>query len=88
MSNDPQFWQDQIDAVKALITAYNDAILALTVGGVQSYTLDTSQSRQTVTKFDLKDMNEALDGLLNRLATLEARVCGGAVAIVRPTPGC
>lgn len=88
MTNDSQFWQDQITAVKALITAYNAAILAVTVGGVQSYTLDTGQSRQTVTKYDIDKMNETLNSLLNRLATLEARLGGCGVAIVRPTPGC
>jgi hypothetical protein len=88
MTSDPQFWQDQITAVKTLITAYNAAILALTVGGVQSYILDTGQSRQSVTKFDLKEMNTALDSLLNRLATLEARLGGCGVVIMSPAPGC
>ena len=82
--SDQQFWIDQITAVKNIIAAYNTAILALTVGGVQSYTLDTGQSRQTVTKQDLKNMNETRQSLLNEVATLEARVYGCGVTIARP----
>lgn len=87
MTTNVQFWVDQITATQNKIVAYNNAIDALTIGGVQSYTLDTGQSRTTVSKFDLKDLNDAVDGLLNRLATLEARVYGCGVVIARPV-GC
>jgi len=87
MSQNIQFWIDQITATQNQIVAYNNAIDALTLGGVQSYTLDTGQSKTTVSKFDLEKLNAALDGLLNRLATLEARVYGCGVVIARPV-GC
>ena len=70
---DAEFLQGRIDATKAQIIAYEDAITALTSGGVQSYTLDTGQSRQTVTRLELSTLNNALDGLYNRLVTLQAR---------------
>lgn len=69
MSLDGTFLQERITKTKALIIAYEDAILAISTGGVESYTLDTGQSRQTVTKQNLKDMNTTLDGLYNRLST-------------------
>ena len=81
---DRPYVQERITATKAQITAYEDALLAFgTNGAMQSYTLDTGQSRQTVTRADLSTMNRVLDSLYNRLATLEARLYGGSVT-VRP----
>lgn len=77
------FIQDRIDATKAQIVVYENAILALGTGGIQSYKMDTGQSVQTVTKLDLIQLNKTIDSLYNRCATLEARLNGGAV-IVRP----
>lgn len=80
MDND--FLLARIEATKLQIVAYEDAAAAL-AGGVQSYTLDTGQDRQTVTKFDLSDIYSVTESLYNRLATLEARLYGGTVT-VRP----
>ncbi len=80
---DASFIQSQIEATKTLITAYNAAILALIEGGVQSYTLDTGQTRQTVTKLDLDHLEKRLDSLMNRCATLEARLNGSGTSIAR-----
>ena len=63
---DREFIQARIDATKAQIIAYEDAALALATGGVQSYTLDTGQSRQTVTKIELS--------ALKRLSTVYTTV--------------
>lgn len=80
---DSEFLQQRIDATKALIAAYEDAATALVSGGVQSYTIDTGQTRQTVTQVDLAALNRNIDSLYNRLATLQARLKGGSVN-VRP----
>lgn len=80
---DSEFLQQRIDATKALIVAYEDAVTALVSGGVQTYTLDTGQSRQTVTRLELATLNRNIDSLYNRLATLQARLNGGSVT-VRP----
>lgn len=82
---DANFLQERIEATKALIIAYEDAILNLTTNGVQSYTLDTGQSRQTVTKNDVNSLNSALNGLYNRLATMETRLNGSGNVIGRPS---
>lgn len=75
---DRSFISDRITTTKSLIIAYENAIAALgTQGGVQSYTLDSGQSRQTVTRADLPRLNAMVDSLENRLATLEARLYGG-----------
>lgn len=77
---DRAFIQERIVVTKALIVVYEEAVTALGVqGGVLSYTLDTGQSRQTVTRTDIPNLNRMLDSLYNRLATLQARLTGGAV---------
>lgn len=81
---DREFLAARIVVTKGLIVAYEDAVLALSAaGGVQSYTLDTGQSKQTVTRTDLSQLNTMLDSLYNRLATMEARLNGAALT-VRP----
>lgn len=81
---DSTFLQSRIDATKAQIIAYEDAVTALVGGGVQSYTLDTGQSRQTVTRLDLHTMQNKIDSLYNRLSTLEARLNGSGTVTARP----
>jgi hypothetical protein len=80
---DRQWLEERVTKTKALIVAYEDAMIAL-AGGAQSYTLDTGQTRQTVTKADVGSMRLMLDALESRLAWLEMRLCG---ASIRVTPG-
>lgn len=75
--------QASLTATLATITAYEAAQLALGIGGIQSYTLDTGQTRQIVTKLDLADIQKVLSSLYNTAATLTARL-NGAVSIARP----
>ena len=72
----------RLESTRALIVAYEEAVTALVTSGVQSYTLNTSQSVQTVTKFDLTNLNETIDALYNRCATLEARLNMGAGTVL------
>lgn len=80
---DSSFIQARIDAIKAQIVKYEEAADAL-ASGVQSYTLDTGQSRQTVTRLDLNAIQKTIDTLYNRCATLEARLNGSGTVTVRP----
>lgn len=79
-----QFLQERIEATKAQIVVYEEAILQLNSGAVQSYTLNTGQTTTTVTRFDVARLNQSLDSLYNRLATLEARLTGSGVVKVNP----
>jgi hypothetical protein len=80
-----QFWLDRITRTKELIIAWEEAESQLSQGSVQSYTIDTGQTRQTVTRADLSSIRAEVDSLMNRLVTLEARLgLGGAVINVRP----
>ncbi len=76
---DVTFIQDRITATKAQIVALETAAEALLSGGIQSYTIDTGQSRQVVTKFEIRSLQNSIDQLYNRCATLEARLNGGTL---------
>lgn len=76
---DCEFLQQRIEATKLLIIAYEEAILQIQANPMQSYTLNTSQTTQTVTRFDLNRLQATLDALMNRLVTLQARLSGGGV---------
>jgi hypothetical protein len=73
------FWLARIEAIKLQIVAYEAAMLSLGTGAVQSYQLDTGQTRQLVTKANLASMKLTVESLYNQLSTLEARVCGAGV---------
>ncbi len=78
------FWSDQLAAAKKSAIAIQAAIDALTIGGVQTYQLDTGQTRQLVTKMNLTSLNTVLQSTLNRVATLEARLVGCNVIHIVP----
>lgn len=82
--NTQEFLQERIAATQTQIIAYETAVDTLVSGGVQSYVLDTGQSRQSVTKLDLKTLQDKIDPLYNRLATLEARLNGSGTVTARP----
>jgi len=80
---DSTFIQGRIDATKLQIVALEDALLDLASGVILSYTFDTGQTRQTVTKNDVSSINRVINSLYNRCATLDARLNGAGV-IGRP----
>ena len=79
------FLQNRITVTEAMIIAYEDAITALAVGGMtMSYTLDTGQDRQVVTRENLGGLQKQLDALYNRLTTMCVRLNGGGSVTARP----
>ena len=80
----PAYLQARITATETQIEAYEAAITAITTGGAQSYTLNTGQDTQTVTKLNIATMQITLDSLYNRLVMLQARLSGGNVSQGRP----
>lgn len=77
------FLTDRIAATEALIIAWENAATAL-ANGAQSYTIDTGQSRQTVTKADLQYIQEQIKFLDSRLANYTARAGAHGPMIGRP----
>lgn len=82
---DAAFIQARIDATKLQIVEAENASLAIATGSIESYDLDTGQTRQKVIKLDIQNINNVIDSLYNRCATLEARLNGSGVTTVRPS---
>jgi hypothetical protein len=81
---DERVWLDErIAAKRAAILAFETGILAL-AGGAQSYSLDTGQTRQVVTKSNLSEMRNMIARLESDLSTLMLRRFGCANLQVRP----
>lgn len=83
-----QFWEDELDNARRLLYEIEKAILyftqeALSSGGVQEYTIDTGQDRQTVKRSYLSSLYVRQKELLNIISILETRVrpTGGAVRV-------
>lgn len=74
--DDTTWIQARITATKALIVAYEAAVLALSTGA-ESYQLDTGQSRQYVTKAQLGSLRTTLSELETRLSTLQQKIGRG-----------
>lgn len=54
------------------------------LGGAQSYSLDTSQTRQSVTKADLSSLRLMRDQLRSEVMALESQRDGGGTFVGRP----
>lgn len=80
--NDRQWILDRINATRGLIVKYEEAIDAFALGA-QTYSLDTGQSRQTVTRSQLGSVQLTLSRLESRLSTYEMRL-GCARLYARP----
>ncbi len=85
MCMDAAFINERITKTKEMIVAYEDAALAFaTNDNIQSYTIDTGQTRDTVTRADLDKIQQTIDTLYNRCAVLEARLTGNNVSYAAP----
>lgn len=70
-------WLDaRITKTRANIEAIEDAITTLS-SGASSYTLDTGQTRQSVTKANIGSLRLQLRELYALHDTLQSRRCGG-----------
>jgi hypothetical protein len=79
-----------IPKIEAQIIAILDAIDSYSGDGIISYTFNTGQTNQSVTKSSLKDMQSHLDSLLSRRDTLIDRCgsfAGGSDSSFNAQPG-
>lgn len=77
------FFKKRLEATEAQIEQIETAITAITVGGLQSYSINTGQSTQSVTRASLKSWQDALDQLYSRRDVIRARLYGDGVTNVR-----
>ena len=83
-----KFWQDELTNAKILLVAVEKAINTFCTNGViQTYTIDTGQDKQTVTRADLGALYNQRDKLLAQIASLEARLGAGGPRCPQICPG-
>lgn len=80
--DDVAFIEEQITAIKEAIRKINADLL--TASTVQSYTLDTGQTKQTVTRQQIASLRATRDGLLNELRYWNNQLGGCSTVYVRP----
>lgn len=83
-----EIWQDELTNARILLTAIEKAINTFgTNGSIQSYTIDTGQDKQTVTRADIGSLFAQRDKLLRDIQTLEARLHIGGSRCRQICPG-
>jgi hypothetical protein len=75
--------EERLEAKKASVAALDAAITALQ-SGAQMYSLDTGQTRQSVTKANLASLIASRESLEAEIVNLHNRLCGGAAIVARP----
>ena len=76
--------EKQIKAAQVQLDAAIAAQTAIITDGLFSYTMDTGQGKTTVTKHTVGQLDALIDSLMNRIAVLEARLCGNNAFFARP----
>lgn len=77
------FLKKRLKATEDQIEAIETAITAVVSGGVQSYSINTSQTTQSVTRANLKSWQDVLDQLYSRRDVLHSRLYGDGVTTMR-----
>lgn len=79
------WWQARLKEARAHVEELEEAISKLLDGSIQSYQLDTGQTRTLVTRQQMSPMYLALERAFNRVSVLEIR-CGVAPSVTRVVP--
>ena len=77
------FIQARITAITAIITSYETAITSLSSGTLKSYTINTGQTTESVTKRDLTRISTELDSWVRRLEYWDTMLNGGGTILAR-----
>ena len=65
------FWSEQKTLIETQLTQVRSAISALLTGGVESYQIDDGQSRQSVTKLDIANLQNLETHYLGQLKAID-----------------
>ena len=76
------WWQERLTKAMTRVEELETAISALLDGSIQSYQLDTGQTRTLVTKQQMSPMILALERAYNDVAVIVARLNGSATRVV------
>ena len=81
-----EYWQDELKNSRVLLFQINQAISTITSNSHQSYTIDTGQSRQTVTRIDLPALVEQRNNLIQKIRELELYLDEGKPGVIQVRP--
>lgn len=79
-----EFLCTQVAVLEQQITDYQNAATDLATNQIQSFTFDTGQTTETVTKINAEKLQGVIDSLYNRYVILCGRCTGQNVIIARP----
>jgi hypothetical protein len=65
------FWSEQKTLIETQLSQVRSAISALLTGGVESYQIDDGQSRQSVTKLDIDNLQKLETHYLGQLKAID-----------------
>jgi len=82
-----EYWQNELVNTKILLNEIDKAILAITKTNIESYTIDTGQSRQTVTRVNIPALIQQKSSLQNTINSLELKLGVGQPAVKQVIPG-
>lgn len=83
-----KFWSDELTNARIMLVEVEKAINSFNSNGsIQSYTIDTGQDKQTVTRAELRNLYEWRNRLLSDIQTLEARLRIGGSRAPQICPG-
>ena len=82
-AEDRAYYEERIVAKKALILKLEAAIDSISTGA-QSYSIDTGQTRQVVTRANLSETRNMIARLESDISTLQQRIYGCGRFQVRP----
>lgn len=81
-----EYWSYALANKKILLHQVQSAILALTTAGLKSYTINSGQNIQTVTREDISNLKRTESTLLSEIRDLELKLGVGDPGIVIVNP--
>lgn len=81
-----EYYQAELKNARDRLYKLNQAINEIKTTGVASYQLDSGQSRQRVTRFDLPLLYEQIPGLMDEIRRLEIYLGEGKLAVKQVRP--
>lgn len=85
--NSCEYWENELANSKILLYELNKAISAIINTGIQSYTLDTGQSSQTVTRANLAAIIQQRNELISQIREIELYLGIGKPGVQQVRPG-
>lgn len=69
-----QFWKDELDNSRILLFELDKAIYTLSQKGIYSYSINTGQDIQNVTRYDLPQLYTRRKDLMKQIEELELKL--------------